>query len=73
MTTARSALPPEEIELRRVYVSNAIASVQMEGLEVSPEARADLELVARGEISIEEAIRRIDERVEGIRGRGGPS
>jgi hypothetical protein len=56
-------LTPEDVAWRRVYVENAIASQRLEGLDVGPETRADMERIALGEMDVDEAVRRLKQRV----------
>lgn len=56
---------PNEQEIRRNMqaVGNAIAQQRLEGLEPSGALVADLESVARGEISIRQAVENIKQRL----------
>ena len=54
-------LPPEPI---RVSVREAIHSVAMEGFVFTPDELADLELIASGEITIEQSIQIEYDKIE---------
>ena len=57
--TAALGLPMEEIAARRGATRDAISSARIEGLEVSDEARALMELHDQGQISAGDMIARI--------------
>jgi len=52
----------QEIQWKLKCAENALAQQRLEGLEPSKESTADLERVARGEISFEEAMENIKRR-----------
>lgn len=54
---------PTTTEERLEAVADAVASQRLEGLEVEPATIADLERAARGEIDVDEVLRRIRERI----------
>jgi hypothetical protein len=56
-------LTDEQIQHNMQVVARAVAQQEMEGLQVSPEARADMYRVARGEIDTAEVLRNIEDRL----------
>ena len=57
-------LSHEDIMRRQQDVQDALASAAREGQPVPPEAAADLEACARGEITTDEARRRLMARLQ---------
>ena len=58
-------MKPTERELaeRNLALENAIASQRLEGLEPDPQTIEDMQGVVRGEFEVEEALRRLRERI----------
>jgi len=52
-----------ELKRRILAVENAVAQQELEGLTVSPEANEDLRMVARGEMTTEQAIANVHARL----------
>jgi len=48
---------------RTIAVDNAVAQQELEGLTVSPEAVEDMRNVARGEMTVEQAIANVHARL----------
>jgi hypothetical protein len=53
----------QELAKRNMALENAIASQRLEGLEPDLQTIEDLKCVVRGEVGIEESLRRIKERI----------
>lgn len=53
----------QELQHRLLGVENAIAQQELEGLTVSEETVEDLHCVARGEITTDQAVERVQARV----------
>lgn len=56
---------PETTEQERQSIMHAVGSLRLEGLEPSPEAVRDLELIALGKLTHDEAVERAIKRVVG--------
>lgn len=52
-----------ELAKRNLALENAIASQRIEGLEPDAKTLEDLHRVVRGEFGVEEALRRVKERI----------
>ena len=52
-----------ELARRMIAVENAVAQQELEGLTVSPQAVEDMRRVARGEMTVEQAIANVHARL----------
>jgi hypothetical protein len=63
------AIPVRQFEERRgsrvFSIENAVAQQRLEGLTVSPDALADMQKVADGEMTTSQAVGRVMKRVQG--------
>jgi hypothetical protein len=62
----RAGMSEAELEQRMLAVDNAIAQQELEGLTVSPETVHDLRSAARREITIEQIIENIHDRLKHV-------
>lgn len=53
----------QELAKRNLALENAIATHRLEGLEPDAQTIEDLKRVVRGEIDIDESLRRVKERI----------
>ena len=53
----------QELAKRNLALENAIASQRMEGLEPDSRTIEDMQCVVHGEFDVEEALRRLRERI----------
>lgn len=57
------ALDALERLYRQQALANAIASVRLEGLDIDPTTLADMECYVRGEMTIDDVLRHLRQRV----------
>jgi len=51
-------------EKQREIIATSIGSLRLEGLEVGPQVMADMERIGRGELTTEQAIKNVLDRVK---------
>jgi Zn-dependent M28 family amino/carboxypeptidase len=61
--TVAGRISEAEMQGRTIAVDNAVAQQELEGLTVSPEAVEDMRNVARGEMTVEQAIANVHARL----------
>lgn len=56
-------LTQEEAHSRHCWVANVIANQKLEGLEVDIQTRSDLQELANGSLTVDEALKRLHARI----------
>jgi hypothetical protein len=63
VTAVAEQISESELQSRMLAVENAVAQQELEGLTVSTEAAEDMRRVARGEMTVEQAIANVHARL----------